>query len=149
MSYLARTHDLNLLVSRFSYYAKIFMFVAVFLPTLELKFIIIIVRTHILSYTGSASIPTKDELLTLDVPNFIISEIWQYVFEYAAPMKPVITQIKFPVRFYFLFLSYIFLFIFYRVILSHRLIAEHNPHTYIRFFLFIFLLSLSLFLFLN
>ena len=49
---------------------------------------------YVSSHAESSFIPSKAELLTLDVPNFMISEIWQYVFEYAAPMKPVITQIN-------------------------------------------------------
>ena len=47
-------------------------------------------RTYIISDSDSSSIPTKAELLTLDVPNFLILEIWDYVMEYAAPLQPVL-----------------------------------------------------------
>ena len=53
---------------------------------------VIHMRTYNISYSESSSIPTKAELLTLDVPNFLIFEIWDYVMEYAAPIQPVSMQ---------------------------------------------------------
>ena len=49
----------------------------------------------LLDRSRGGSRPTKAELQTLDVPNFLIYEIWDYVMEYAAPPKQsVSTQIQ-------------------------------------------------------
>ena len=43
----------------------------------------------LLDRSRGGSRPTKADLLSLDVPNFLIYEIWDYVMEYAAAFEPV------------------------------------------------------------